>query len=78
MTEPLLFADEDFPLDTTIAAASMVFGGVFDRHPKLKVALAHGGGFTPYQAPRWTHGWVVRPAARPEATSPGEAVPAAR
>jgi aminocarboxymuconate-semialdehyde decarboxylase len=49
------------PLDTTIAAASMVFGGVFDRHPKLKVALAHGGGFTPYQAPRWTHGWEVRP-----------------
>ncbi len=39
----------------------MVFGGVFDRHPKLKVALAHGGGFTPYQAPRWTHGWEVRP-----------------
>jgi aminocarboxymuconate-semialdehyde decarboxylase len=34
---------------------------VFDRYPKLKVCLAHGGGFTPYQAPRWTHGWDVRP-----------------
>ena len=23
--------------------------------------LAHGGGFTPYQAARWEHGWQVRP-----------------
>jgi aminocarboxymuconate-semialdehyde decarboxylase len=49
------------PLDTTIAAACLVFGGVLDRHPKLKVMLAHGGGFTPYQAARWEHGWAVRP-----------------
>ena len=49
------------PLDTTIAAACLVFGGVMDRHPKLKICLAHGGGFTPYQAARWQHGWKVRP-----------------
>ena len=49
------------PLDTTIAAACLVFGGVMDRHPKLKFMLAHGGGFTPYQAARWEHGWKVRP-----------------
>jgi aminocarboxymuconate-semialdehyde decarboxylase len=49
------------PLDTTIAAACLVFGGVMDRYPKLKVCLAHGGGFTPYQAARWEHGWDVRP-----------------
>jgi aminocarboxymuconate-semialdehyde decarboxylase len=49
------------PLDTTIAAACLVFGGVLDRHPKLKICLAHGGGFTPYQAARWEHGWAVRP-----------------
>jgi aminocarboxymuconate-semialdehyde decarboxylase len=49
------------PLDTTIAAACLYFGGVLDRHPKLKVCLAHGGGFTPYQAARWEHGWAVRP-----------------
>ena len=49
------------PLDTTIAAACLVFGGVLDRFPKLKICLAHGGGFTPYQAARWEHGWKVRP-----------------
>ena len=49
------------PLDTTIAAACLIFGGVMDRFPKLKVCLAHGGGFTPYQAARWEHGWKVRP-----------------
>ncbi|MEP7032098.1 MAG: amidohydrolase family protein, partial [Pseudolabrys sp.] len=52
------------PLDTTIAAASLLFGGVMDRYPKLKVMLAHGGGFTPYQAPRWEHGWKVRAEAK--------------
>lgn len=49
------------PLDTTIAAACLVFGGVMDRHPKLNICLAHAGGFMPYQAGRWVHGWRVRP-----------------
>ena len=49
------------PLDTTIGAACLYFGGVLDRYPKLTVVLAHGGGFTPYQAARWEHGWRVRP-----------------
>jgi aminocarboxymuconate-semialdehyde decarboxylase len=49
------------PLDTTIAAACLVFGGVMERHPKLNVCLVHGGGFVPYQAGRWAHGWHVRP-----------------
>jgi aminocarboxymuconate-semialdehyde decarboxylase len=48
------------PLDTTIAAACLVFGGVLERHPSLKICLAHGGGFVPYQAGRFVHGWHVR------------------
>src|SRR5262249_34427063 len=48
------------PLDTTIAAACLVFSGVLERHPSLKICLAHGGGFVPYQARRFTHGWHVR------------------
>ena len=49
------------PLETTIAAASLIFGGVMERHPKIKFCLSHGGGFFPYQAARWSHGWNVRP-----------------
>ena len=48
------------PLDTTVAAASLVFGGVLERHPTLAFCMVHGGGFAPYQAARWTHGWEVR------------------
>jgi aminocarboxymuconate-semialdehyde decarboxylase len=48
------------PVDTTIAAASLVFGGALERHPTLKICLSHGGGFVPYQGGRWAHGWQVR------------------
>jgi aminocarboxymuconate-semialdehyde decarboxylase len=48
------------PLDTTIAAACLVFSGVLERYPALKICLAHGGGFVPYQAGRFLHGWQVR------------------
>jgi aminocarboxymuconate-semialdehyde decarboxylase len=52
------------PFETTIAGASLVFGGVLDRHPGLKICLSHGGGFVPYQAGRFRHGFKVRPEAR--------------
>ena len=48
------------PLDTSIAAASLVFGGVLERYPDLRLCLAHGGGFIPYQRGRLEHGWRVR------------------
>jgi aminocarboxymuconate-semialdehyde decarboxylase len=52
------------PLDTTIAAACLVFGGVLERYPSLKILLSHGGGFTPYQQARWIHGWAERAEAK--------------
>ncbi len=48
------------PLDTTIAAACLMFGGVLDRFPDIKIILAHLGGFTPWIRGRWEHGWEVR------------------
>jgi aminocarboxymuconate-semialdehyde decarboxylase len=52
------------PLDTTIAAACLVFGGVLERYPGIKFLMVHGGGFLPYQAGRFRHGWQVRPEPR--------------
>ena len=52
------------PLETTIAAASLVFGGVLERYPDLKICLVHGGGFLPFQTGRMIHGWKERPECR--------------
>jgi len=48
------------PVDTTIAAASLVFGGIMAKFQRLNVYLAHGGGTMPYICGRWQHGWEVR------------------
>jgi aminocarboxymuconate-semialdehyde decarboxylase len=60
------------PFETTIAGASLVFGGVLERHPGLKICLSHGGGFLPYQAGRFAHGFGVRPEARINLKQPVE------
>jgi aminocarboxymuconate-semialdehyde decarboxylase len=49
------------PLETTVAFASMIFGGVFDRLPELRVCLAHGGGFACTALGRFDHAFQVRP-----------------
>lgn len=49
------------PLDSTIAVASLVFGGVVERYPDIRFFFVHGGGFAPWQAGRFSHGWNVRP-----------------
>jgi aminocarboxymuconate-semialdehyde decarboxylase len=43
------------PAETTIAVAHLIFGGVLERHPGLRLCLVHGGGFAPYQVGRWDH-----------------------
>ncbi|MGY3607528.1 MULTISPECIES: amidohydrolase family protein [unclassified Bradyrhizobium] len=48
------------PLDTTIMLANLMFSGRLDELPDLKLVLAHGGGFAPYQIGRLVHGHAVR------------------
>ena len=49
------------PAETSLAICSMMFSGVFDRFPRLRVAFAHGGGSFPFTAGRIDHAFHVRP-----------------
>jgi len=49
------------PAETTRAICSLIFGGVFEKFPKLRVAFAHGGGSFPLTIGRIEHGYNVRP-----------------
>ena len=49
------------PAETSRAICSMIFGGVFEKFPKLRVAFAHGGGSFPITIGRIEHGFNVRP-----------------
>src|SRR5438477_3097034 len=49
------------PAETSLAICSMIFGGVFARFPKLRVAFAHGGGAFPFTIGRIEHAFHVRP-----------------
>lgn len=49
------------PAETALSICSMVFGGVFEKLPNLRVAFAHGGGAFPGIIGRLEHGFNVRP-----------------
>jgi aminocarboxymuconate-semialdehyde decarboxylase len=60
------------PMETTIAAAHLVLAGVVERHPRLRVLLAHGGGAVTALRGRLRHGWSFQPQARARLTEPPE------
>lgn len=49
------------PLETAVAASKLIYGGVLERLPRLRVCFAHGGGAFPFTLARLDHGWRVRP-----------------
>jgi len=49
------------PAETSRAICSMIFGGVMEKFPNLKIAFAHGGGSFPFTIGRIGHGFDVRP-----------------
>jgi aminocarboxymuconate-semialdehyde decarboxylase len=52
------------PLDSTVAVSHLIFGGVLDAYPRLKICVAHGGGFLPAYSGRSDHGHKARPDSR--------------
>lgn len=49
------------PLETALAISKLIFGGVLERLPALRICFAHGGGAFPFTLARLDHGWKVRP-----------------
>jgi aminocarboxymuconate-semialdehyde decarboxylase len=49
------------PAETSRAICSLIFSGVLERYPKLRIAFAHGGGSFPLTIGRIEHGFNVRP-----------------
>jgi aminocarboxymuconate-semialdehyde decarboxylase len=52
------------PLETMVAATRMIFSGLFEEHPDIRLVLLHGGGYLPFYCARADHTWEVRPEAR--------------
>lgn len=48
------------PIETTRSIADVVFSGVLEAYPKLKLCFAHAGGTVPYIRGRFEHGYHVR------------------
>ena len=52
------------PLETTVAASHLIFDGVMERFPKLKIVLPHAGGYLAHYWARMDHAWKARPDCR--------------
>ena len=58
------------PLETTIALHYLIFDGVLERHPNLKILAVHGGGYLPAYSGRIDHAWGARSDARGDLPHP--------
>jgi aminocarboxymuconate-semialdehyde decarboxylase len=52
------------PLETTVATSHLIFDGVMERHPKLKIVLPHAGGYLAHYWARMDHAHRARPDCR--------------
>lgn len=59
-----------FPADTTLAAAKLIFSGVLDKFPRLRICLGQAGGFLPYIIGRLDTGFHARPECRRNISNP--------
>jgi aminocarboxymuconate-semialdehyde decarboxylase len=60
------------PVETTLALSHLIFSGLLDRRPGLRILSSHGGGYLPHYTGRADHAWEVRPDARTPQRRPSE------
>lgn len=48
------------PMDSTVFVGRMIFGGVLERYPELKICIVHGGGYVPFYPARFDHAYRQR------------------
>ena len=58
------------PLESSLAVMSVIYSGLLDRHPDLRISFTHGGGWVPYGVGRFALRYKQREDARPMAASP--------
>lgn len=61
------------PLESTLALSHLIFGGVLERFPKLKVCVAHGGGYFPFYVGRFDQAYKERSECRKHISKPPSA-----
>ncbi|HEX6236062.1 MAG TPA: amidohydrolase family protein [Acidimicrobiales bacterium] len=64
MTDYYLVNVVCMPLASTLAVTRMIVGGVWERHPGLRMVVVHGGGYLPFYFGRTDHAYAVRPELR--------------
>jgi aminocarboxymuconate-semialdehyde decarboxylase len=60
------------PAETTVALSHIIFSGLLDRYPGVKLVAVHGGGYLPFYLGRSDHAWKVRPDAQGCSLPPSE------
>jgi aminocarboxymuconate-semialdehyde decarboxylase len=70
LAEHYLINTVGMPMDSTIFVARLVFGGVLERFPTLKVCIVHGGGYLPFYPARFDHAYEARADCRERISRP--------
>lgn len=60
------------PFETTVALSHLIFSGVLDKYPALRILAAHGGGYLPFYLGRASHAHRMRPESRGMQLAPVE------
>ena len=62
------------PTDTSLTVAKLIFAGVLERFPRLKLLLAHAGGFLPYTWGRLDRGYAIQDSSKRISKPPSDYV----